>query len=105
MTQVKTVTEWMAERGLDLKELIATTALDDRVVKAIVGNRYTPSPEQRRRRDCPRARGIQHAAGNRARMALLAGAQRVARHAAARGKQQLDDRLHLFFRATESVGL
>jgi hypothetical protein len=49
MAQVKTVAEWMAERGLGLAELVAASALDDRVVKAIAGNRYTPSPEQRRR--------------------------------------------------------
>jgi ribosome-binding protein aMBF1 (putative translation factor) len=49
MAQVKTVAEWMAERGLTLAELIAASGLDDRVVEAIAAARYTPSPEQRRR--------------------------------------------------------
>jgi hypothetical protein len=47
--QVKTVADWMAERGIALAELIQASGLDDRVVKAIVGCRFTPSPEQRRR--------------------------------------------------------
>ena len=49
MAEVKSVAEWMAERGIDLARLIASSALDDRVVGAIVAGRYTPSPEQRRR--------------------------------------------------------
>ena len=49
MEQVKTVADWMAERGVALAELIQASGLDDRVVKAIVECRYTPSPEQRRR--------------------------------------------------------
>jgi hypothetical protein len=49
MVKVKSVAEWMAERGLDLAKLIEASALDDRVVQAIVEGRYTPSPEQRRR--------------------------------------------------------
>jgi hypothetical protein len=47
--QVKTVADWMAHRGVALAELIQASGLDDRVVKAIVECRYTPSPEQRRR--------------------------------------------------------
>jgi hypothetical protein len=46
---VKTVAQWMTERSLALPELIQASGLDDRVVKAIVESRYTPSPEQRRR--------------------------------------------------------
>jgi hypothetical protein len=49
MTDVKTVAEWMAERGLGLAQLVEASALDDRVVEAIACGRYTPSPEQRRR--------------------------------------------------------
>jgi hypothetical protein len=49
MSQVKTVADWMAERGVALAELVRTSAVDDRVVTAIVQGRYTPSPEQRRR--------------------------------------------------------
>ena len=49
MTEVKSVADWMAERGTSLAQLIEASALDDRVVGAIVAGRYTPSPEQRRR--------------------------------------------------------
>jgi hypothetical protein len=49
MAQVKTAAEWMAERAIGLAKLVESSGLDDRVVKAIVGNRYTPSPDQRRR--------------------------------------------------------
>jgi transcriptional regulator with XRE-family HTH domain len=49
VTQVKTVAEWMAERGLGLAELVRVSGLDRRVVEAIAAARYTPSPEQRQR--------------------------------------------------------
>ena len=49
MPQIKTLAEWMADRGIDLARLIDASGLDDRVVKAIAQNRYTPSPDQRRR--------------------------------------------------------
>ena len=49
MTRVKTVGEWMADRGLDLAVLTAASGLDRRVVEAVAGNRYTPSPQQRQR--------------------------------------------------------
>ncbi len=49
MSHVKTVAAWMAERGVDLAELVRASGLDDRVVRAIVAARYTPSPQQRRR--------------------------------------------------------
>jgi hypothetical protein len=49
MAQIKTAAEWMAERGLTLAALVEASALDARVVEAIVQGRYTPSPEQRRR--------------------------------------------------------
>jgi ribosome-binding protein aMBF1 (putative translation factor) len=49
MPQAKTVAEWMAQRGIELAQLIEASGLDDRVVKAIADGRYTPSPEQRRR--------------------------------------------------------
>jgi lambda repressor-like predicted transcriptional regulator len=48
MAQVKTVADWMAERGLSLAQLIEACGLDKRVVKAMVEGRYTASPEQRR---------------------------------------------------------
>ena len=47
MTQVKTVAEWMAERGLGLAELVAVSGLEGSVVEAIAAGRYTPSPQQR----------------------------------------------------------
>jgi hypothetical protein len=46
---IRSITEWMAERGLGLAELLAASALDAKVLQAIVAGRYTPSPEQRRR--------------------------------------------------------
>ena len=49
MLEVRAVSEWMAERGIDLAALIEASKLDDRVVGAVVAGRYTPSPEQRRR--------------------------------------------------------
>jgi ribosome-binding protein aMBF1 (putative translation factor) len=49
MVQVRLLVEWMAERGVDLTELIAASGLDDNVVAAIAQARYTPSPQQRRR--------------------------------------------------------
>src|SRR5262249_30473200 len=48
MARVKSVAEWMAERGLDLAGLVEASGLDRRVVEAIAHGRYTPSPEQRR---------------------------------------------------------
>src|SRR5262245_50672706 len=48
MAHVKSVTDWMAERGLSLAQLIEACGLEKRVVKAMVEGRYTASPEQRR---------------------------------------------------------
>jgi hypothetical protein len=49
MAQVKTLAEWMTETGRTLAQLIDASGLDDRGVKAVVGARYTPSPDQRQR--------------------------------------------------------
>ena len=49
MSDVKTVREWMAARGLTLADLVECSALDQRVIEAIVAGRYTPSPQQRER--------------------------------------------------------
>jgi transcriptional regulator with XRE-family HTH domain len=49
MAQVKTLAEWMAERGLGLAELVEASGLDGRVVEAVACGRYTPSPQQRQR--------------------------------------------------------
>jgi transcriptional regulator with XRE-family HTH domain len=49
VAQVKTLAEWMAERGLDLPALVEASGVEKRVVDAIRHGRYTPSPEQRQR--------------------------------------------------------
>ena len=49
MNDVRSVSQWMAERGLALAELVAASRLEERIVEAIVQGRYTPSPEQRER--------------------------------------------------------
>ena len=49
MARLRTVAEWMTQRGVGLAELAAAAGLDDRVVEAIARCRYTPSPEHRRR--------------------------------------------------------
>jgi len=49
MEQQKTLGDWMAERGVDLADLIELSRLDGKIVEAIACNRYTPSPEQRKR--------------------------------------------------------
>ena len=49
MTHAKPLADWIAEKGLTLAQLIDASGLDDRVVKAIVAARYTPSPDQRQR--------------------------------------------------------
>jgi transcriptional regulator with XRE-family HTH domain len=48
MAQARSITDWLAERGLSLAAVVAATGLDRRVVEAIAAGRYTPSPEQRR---------------------------------------------------------
>jgi hypothetical protein len=47
MTQVKTLAEWMAGKGIDLAGLVEASAPDGRVVEAIACCRYTPSAQQR----------------------------------------------------------
>jgi transcriptional regulator with XRE-family HTH domain len=46
---MKSLADWITERGTTLAELVERTGLDRRVVEAIAHGRYTPSPEQRRR--------------------------------------------------------
>jgi len=46
---VKSVSQWMVERGLSLDDVVAAAKLEERVVQAIVAGRYTPSPQQRER--------------------------------------------------------
>lgn len=49
MVPMKTITEWMTEKGIGLAALVEASGLDNSVVQAIADCRYTPSPEQRRR--------------------------------------------------------
>jgi len=49
MAEVKSVGDWMAERGMTLQVLVEASGLDPRVVEAIACGRYTPSPQQRQR--------------------------------------------------------
>jgi lambda repressor-like predicted transcriptional regulator len=46
--RAKTVAEWMAERGVSVEDLLKSSGLDRRVVRALVNGQYTPSPQQRR---------------------------------------------------------
>jgi hypothetical protein len=39
----------MADRGVAVEEVLAASALDRKVLDAIIHGRYTPSPQQRRR--------------------------------------------------------
>jgi hypothetical protein len=49
MAQTKCVTDWMADRGVALGELLTACGLDRKVLDAIIHGRYTPSPQQRER--------------------------------------------------------
>jgi hypothetical protein len=49
MNTVKPISEWMAERGVGLDDLLAFSALDRKVLRAIIHGHYTPSPAQRQR--------------------------------------------------------
>ena len=49
MEPVKSVGDWMAERGVGLEQLLEASGLDRKVLEAILHGRYTPSPQQRGR--------------------------------------------------------
>jgi transcriptional regulator with XRE-family HTH domain len=49
MNDVKSIAEWMKDRGLGVAELLAATGLDRKVLDRIVRGQYTPSPQQRQR--------------------------------------------------------
>jgi len=49
MTQPRTVAVLLAEQALGLDDLERRTALERRVLQAIVEGRWTPSPSQRQR--------------------------------------------------------
>ena len=46
---MKTLAQWMAERGTGLAALVEASGLDGRVVESVASGRYTPSPQQRQR--------------------------------------------------------
>jgi hypothetical protein len=47
--EFRTVGDLMDERRMDVDQLVQSTGVEPRVVKAIAGLRYTPSPTQRQR--------------------------------------------------------
>lgn len=48
-TEFRTVEDLMDERRIDVDQLVESTGVEPRVVRAIAGQRYTPSPTQRQR--------------------------------------------------------
>lgn len=49
MDRPRSVAEWMTERAISLDSLLESSALDRKVLEAILQERYTPSPQQRNR--------------------------------------------------------
>jgi len=49
MKPVKSLRDWMTERGLTFEQIIEQTQLEKKVVEAILFGRYTVSPQQRSR--------------------------------------------------------
>ena len=49
MAAVKTVAEWSQELGLGFEELLTVSGMERKILQAILGGRYTPSPQQRQR--------------------------------------------------------
>jgi ribosome-binding protein aMBF1 (putative translation factor) len=49
MKPIKSIAGWMTDRGMSLESLLQSSALDRKIVAAIVEGRYTPSPQQRQR--------------------------------------------------------
>jgi hypothetical protein len=49
MEKARSVTDWMADQGMALEDLLASSGLDKKVLTAIMNGRYTPSPQQRQR--------------------------------------------------------
>lgn len=47
METVKSVADWMGERGVTFEQLLAVARLERKVLEAILHGRYTPSPHQR----------------------------------------------------------
>jgi hypothetical protein len=49
MKPIKSIGDWMTDRSVSLEALLQLSALDRKIVEAIVHGRYTPSPQQRQR--------------------------------------------------------
>ena len=49
MARVKSISDWLADRGLTPAGLVQASGVERRVVEAIADGRYTPSPDQRQR--------------------------------------------------------
>ncbi len=49
MEGIRSLAEWMTDRGIELADLIESSALDRKVLRAMIEGRYTPSPQQRQR--------------------------------------------------------
>jgi hypothetical protein len=49
VTKLKTIAEWIMERGVGAAELVTSSGLDQKVVEAIIAGRYMTSPAQRQR--------------------------------------------------------
>src|SRR5262249_36847662 len=49
MDKIQSVAAWMADREIGFELLEQRSALDAKVLRAIIEGRYTPSPEQRQR--------------------------------------------------------
>jgi ribosome-binding protein aMBF1 (putative translation factor) len=49
MPDRKGLADWMTERGIGIDALLEASALERKVVEAILHGQYTPSPVQRRR--------------------------------------------------------
>jgi len=46
---MKPIARYLEENGVTIDQLVIAAGLDAKVVKAIVGGNYTPSPSQRQR--------------------------------------------------------
>ena len=51
--EYQTVQELLAQRRIDLDELVKTTGVERRIIDAIAHQRYTPSPEHAIDRHAP----------------------------------------------------
>ena len=49
MSASRTISQWLAERGMDTNQIVVSSGLDQRIVESIVAGRYTTSPNQRQR--------------------------------------------------------